>query len=201
MLGILLDDGSYYYCYGGTFKESPSVQGEYGFIASNSALPSTGYDDVYAEYGWFLCKFGEKDGKQVFYQYDEAFDITCDVGRFETDGYGIAVFTPATGEVITGTYVFEGNIVYLSGENGKDYVIRVIDLEHFEIVPAVGTAYGFYYSVAEENAYEIFLDGMGTVLLYNGNNVRWGVYAPTSNAQYEEYELTFPSADDENGDP
>ncbi len=201
VLGILLDDGSYYYCYGGTFKESPSVQGEYGFIASNSALPSTGYDDVYAEYGWFLCKFGEKDGKQVFYQYDEAFDITCDVGRFETDGYGIAVFTPATGEVITGTYVFEGNIVYLSGENGKDYVIRVIDLEHFEIVPAVGTAYGFYYSVDEENAYEIFLDGMGTVLLYNGNNVRWGVYAPTSNAQYEEYELTFPSADDENGEP
>ncbi|MDE5548449.1 MAG: leucine-rich repeat domain-containing protein, partial [Clostridia bacterium] len=203
ILGLMVEDGdAYYYCYYGTWGENKD--GDYGFIAMNSAFPENGYLDVYEEYGHFLFRTATVNGVNYFYQYDEAIEIECEAGKLVTDGYSIAEYTPANGEKITGTYFYDGNLVSIKTEAGDEYLLRIIDSEHFEIsASTVGGEMGYYYSIndlGDGSEYYFFLDGKGTVMLHNGSSVRWGTYEKTGYVVmnvYEEYCLTFKGVDEE----
>ncbi|MDE5602029.1 MAG: leucine-rich repeat domain-containing protein [Clostridia bacterium] len=198
VIGILLNNGSYLYCYSGLFHVSTEVENEYGFMMNVSIFPTQGYEEIEEEYGWFLFTI---DGNK-FYQYDDAIDYECSVGRLTTDGYGSAEFTPADGgRVMRGAYVYEGNLVVMETLTAR-YIFRVTDIStgSFELVNAVSGVAGFYYTFSSDGGMgtdSVFLDGVDVALLYRGSNIIWGTYVRTDNTEREEYKLTFVVNGDE----
>ena len=191
VIGILLNNGSYIYCYSGLFHVSTEVENEYGFMMNVSIFPTQGYEAIEDEYGWFLFTI---DGNK-FYQYDDAIDYECSVGRLTTDGYGSAEFTPANGRVISGAYVYQGNLVIMETLTAR-YIFRVTDIGTgtFELVNAISSMAGFYYTIDSDGGVgtdSVFLDGVDVALLYRGSNIVWGTYVRTDNRVREEYELKF----------
>ena len=199
ILGLLLEDNRYYYCYYGTFGINATE--DYAFLCTQSIFPENEYLDVYEEYGHFLFRVESKDGVNYFYQYDEAIDITCEAGTLVTDGYSVAEYTPVSGDKITGTYSYDGSLVYVTAGEAE-YIFRVIDPAHFELVEEVGEEKGYYFTLTNDGDigdYYFFLDGKGTVLLYYGSQTQWGVYETTGIQVLgrPEYRFTFTVTSEE----
>lgn len=197
VIGILLNNGSYLYCYSGLFHVSTEVENEYGFMMNVSIFPTQGYEEIEEEYGWFLFTI---DGNK-FYQYDDAIDYECSLGRLTTDGYGSAEFVPENGGIIRGAYAYEGNLVVMETLTAR-YVFRVTDIStgSFELVSAVSGVAGFYYTFSSDGDVgtdSVFLDGVDVALLYRGSSIIWGKYVRTDNIEREEYKLTFVVNGDE----
>ncbi|MDE6060243.1 MAG: leucine-rich repeat domain-containing protein, partial [Clostridia bacterium] len=197
VIGIMLNSGSYLYCYSGLFHVSTEIENEYGFMMNVSIFPTQGYEAIEEEYGWFLFRI--ENGR--FYQYDDAFEYECSLGKLKTDGYGSAEFTPAGGRVIRGTYVYEGNLVIMDTLTAK-YIFRVLDIStgSFELISAVSSIAGFYYTISSDGGVgtdSVFLDGKDVALLYRGSSIIWGTYERTGNSEREEYKLTFVVNGDE----
>ena len=128
-------------------------------------------------------------GYDCFVLYNESWNTVFqldDWSAIVTDGYLSAYYVNRYGDVYEGQYIVESyedyfgfDVIRFYSNYGRVYTFMIVGTR----AELIGNEFGNYtlYDAEDDNAPELFLDGLGYVLFYDGEDVLEGYYI------YDEY--------------